>query len=332
MRDVYLTGPLAQTFGPGPHRLLAKNLRQLLAGLESRFPGFKRELIKNSDMAIAKVDGSKVVYVDEQLLTFDFGDRWKELHIGVGTRGSDPVSIGAAWTALGATAIGTAVQTIIISYAITKVMSYLSETTDVSEATQKADNKSTLFDGPGNKVTQGARVGLLFGEFLASSQTLSQALNAKREVVIQADDMTVIEGAAPQTVNIFANDYGQNSGLQHTVTTFVVDGTTKNAGETYYAPNIEVPAGTIVNTGGRWETIIDFTTAPAYNLTITADGTATFVTLAGSAPLSQTVTVNYDELDTSGTVLDPVTLHLSQNLTLNITSRYIDDGLGGGGS
>jgi predicted phage tail protein len=259
---VYLHGPLAKSFGPGPWKFKANNLRELFAGLTMLHPTFRRELIKHQDLCVMKVKGEKVAFLTENELAFNFGD-YEELHVGVGKVGN--VAEGAAATAAYFFAQGTTAYyiayavayvaiTAAISYAISTVITSLADVPASDEAAKKQQT-SSLFNGPENRDAQGGRVQLIYGRFLAGSYTLSQNIEARRQA-IGIDNSLAVETGSSAGMNVFSNDFGL---VNPAVADFVIDGVTRAPG-TYALTGYTI---TVASNG-------DLTFAPTSdNLTIT---------------------------------------------------------------
>lgn len=233
-RTIYLHGPLASTFTGEPIELHCRNLRELFAGLTSRFPTFKRELLKYPDMALMMVDGDHVTYLQEDELHFDFGSA-PELHLGVGNRagGAEAAAYVAAYFAEGtfayyaAYAITYVVVTAAIAYAVSAVVTSLADTVSTEE-TKRKQEKSTLFNGATNNPIQGGRVQLVYGRFEVGSVTLTQEIEAIRQSIGLNDTLTV-NGNTTGTMNVFSNDSGLTS---PSVVNYTYNGTTYSVGST----------------------------------------------------------------------------------------------------
>ena len=323
LRDVYLHGPLAETFGAGPHRLYFKGMRDFFAAMTHQFPNFMRELQRYNGMAIMKRDPvkDKFAWVEESHLNMQLG-AWPEIHMGVDREGHQIVeaalAIASWWSSLSAAA--TFAIYVGVTIAIVSIMTSMAEVTDNSEAKKKADSKSTLFDRPENKTTQGGRVQLIFGKYIASSYTLSQRLRAVRGSIGMEDMLSVQEGDEGR-VNLFSNDvqvvsarvvsFSVAGGAAITVDPIVGHGT-------YTAGNISVPTYTqelvsaVGDNSDYYRTVVTYETLPAYTIDIYEGGYVILTTRLGSGPSSIPVAVTYAQ-----GLEDAIT----QGITLEITSR-----------
>jgi predicted phage tail protein len=333
VRDVFLYGPLAETFGAGPHRLYFKGMRDFFAAMSHQFPTFMRELKRYNGMAIMKRDPvkDKFAWVEESHLNMQFGT-WPEIHMGVDREGHQVVeaiaAVAAWWSSLSAAA--TFAIYVGVTIAVVSIMKSMAEVTDNSEANKKADSKSTLFDKPENKTSQGGRVQLLFGTYIASSYTLSQRLRAVRGSIGIEDLLSVQEGSEGR-VNLFSNDF---MAVSSRVISFSVAGGAPITVDpivghgTYTAGNISVPIYTqelvpgVGDTDAYYRTVITYETHPAYVLDIYEGGYVILATQRGSGPSTIPVAVTYAQ-----GLEDAIT----QGLTLEITElpQVYDYGNGG---
>lgn len=324
MREVFFHGALAHTFTAEPQRFIADNWQEMLSKLTSRFPTFKRELMKYDDLCILKArpGTNETSFVTKGELQFNFGN-WPQLHIGVEKKGSGETAALAILEALHITATTTAIivteviLNVAVALALNAVMASLADTPDVSEK-KKKDVSSSLFSAPENKMAQGGRVPLIFGTFLVGSYTLSQNIEAKRGQIGIDDVLTVIEGQSA-SVNIFTNDF---YAIAPSITTFAVAGNDpQNAGTTFSAPPRPVPVyAETTMPDGSLNVGVTMNTRSPYTITILADGTATLTSEHSSGPAEIPVDITFVQSDgISG----------SQTLTLVINSEasyYVERG------
>jgi predicted phage tail protein len=242
IRTIFLHGPLAKRFGAGPYRLHANNFRELLSGLSLLHPGFKRELLQHTDLCIMLADPEtkKHTFLETHELGLSFST-WPELHLGVGTKGS---AGGAEFVAAYFFEVGTAAYyaayavayvaiVVAVSYAVSAIMMSMTDVPSTEDGSRKQD-KSSLFNGPENRESQGGRVQLVFGKFLVGSYTISQSIEARRQAIGMVDTLS----AATNTtvgMNIFANDVGLVSPY---VTSYVIDGNTTTVTSNHVSGNL----------------------------------------------------------------------------------------------
>ena len=293
IRTIHLHGQLAKKYSEEPIHLDVDDFIELMNGLECVLPGFRRELRKSSQMAVALKSNEGVRFIDENSLGSSFGFD-TEIHIATDESGSGAEIATAivsymGWTSTAAYIATYIAVTIAIAYVAGAVAQSLAEKPDTSKR-EGQERTSALFDQAVNLQGQGHPVPLLYGRFKCGSVVISSDVRTEKNAIATDDTIQVTSGETA-TGNIFSNDI---DGGTLVLTNFVVAGVTRNPGETY-------------------------TASGQYTVTIGSNGAYTITT---TAPFIGDINVTY-------TASSSTTPTASARLVAQVTSR--DEYYTGGG-
>lgn len=268
IRLVYLHGPLGEKYGTDPLEFQADTVHQLISALKIFCQGFETELRKYSQICIVKKRGNEISGVPQEELGIGFGN-WDELHINASVTAAG-VETFAAWVASYAGSYYSLayvaayiVYSIAVSYALSYIVQSMQDTITTEKA--KAENASTLFNGPENRIGQGARVQLNYGRFRVGSVTLNQNMTSVRQPLTANDNISLLTTDASSSINVFSNDLFS---IAPVVTNFVINGTTTAAGGTYSGI-----AGVTVNITAAGVCTVTPTSETANSFSITVNAT-----------------------------------------------------------
>lgn len=283
-RQVYLHGPLATTYGAAPFTFRAETVSELLSGLSVLCPGFKRELLRYSQVSIVKVRDGQLLGVRREEYGLRFGQA-QELHLwaDVDVAGAESFALYFGSYMSAAYVAAYVVYTVALMYVMGQIVQGLADTITTEDA--KPSNASSLFNGPENKVRQGARVQLNYGRFRVGSVTLNQQMTSVRQAITKGDVLDMIVSTTG-TLNVFANDVFL---VTPAVTSFVVNGVTTTAGGT----NSSLAGTSVTVTAAGLVTVVD-TLGSVRSFDITVNATDSGV--SPTQDISGTVTVNISQI------------------------------------
>jgi predicted phage tail protein len=269
IRTISFHGPLAERYKPV--KLHADNFSMMLRGLQSVYPDIRRTLLQFDDLAIVKQHGDKFEGVEHERLGWQFGD-YPDIHLSVGRKGAGTGAEFAFLSYTGWTAVAAYVAVnIAVAITLSFVMSALADTPQTSEGEERSKNASNLFNGATNVLEQGHPVPLIYGTFKVGSVTVSTEVSPEKQSIAMPDYIE-IEAGTTGTGNVLANDVAVDA---LAISTFVVNGTSQNAGTTYTHASYSIH----VDANG------------SYSITPAADFEGTFsFTYTASSPLTPSTT------------------------------------------
>jgi predicted phage tail protein len=174
IRHIYLHGSL-QKFSATPIDLDVDSPTMLLRGLESQFPGFRKELMAAHEICLLKQTGDdQFQSVTEQTWEFPFSDA-DTIHIIPRVEGQGfeiAVMMGFAAGTVGYYVVGTIVS-VALSYAFAAVSAMLAPSPKAGNSERADDTPSFIFNGAVNVVEEGYPVPLVYGEVITGSVVIS---------------------------------------------------------------------------------------------------------------------------------------------------------------
>lgn len=305
LRQITLHGPLAAKLSSETIEFDADDLPTLFSGLKSAYPDFLIELRKHNEFALALKNDDDLKFIKQEDLGWSFGEA-KEIHLVTGEHGAGVEvaamvtgyqTLAAAWAA----SAYAAAAYVAVTIAVTVAMAYVIGRISMSLADKPAgtngsaeERGSYLFDGAVNLQGQGHPIPVVYGRFRVGSVVVSAEVTSEKSA-IGFNDTVQITYEETASGNIFSNDIDGNT---LTLTSYVVNGTTKTPGSTY--------------------------TGTGYSITIASNGNYT-ITPSGSIVTNFTAT--YYATATNG-------LEITANLQCYINQPYVNynESTGGDGS